>query len=47
MLNDLMIMFMSMSLIFLALKLLTNHNWDLKFDSENKFIFYKCTHNGE
>jgi hypothetical protein len=30
MLNDLMIMFMSLSLILLALRLLTTHNWDLK-----------------
>jgi hypothetical protein len=30
MLNDLMIMFMSLSLILLALRLLIAHNWDLK-----------------
>jgi hypothetical protein len=30
MLNDLMGMFMSLSLILLALRLLTTHNWDLK-----------------
>jgi hypothetical protein len=48
MLNDLMIMFMSLFLILSALRLLTTHNWDLKnFDSENKFVFHKCTHNGE
>jgi hypothetical protein len=29
-LNDLMIIFMSLSLILLALRLLTAHNWDLK-----------------
>jgi hypothetical protein len=29
-LNDLMVMFMSMSLILLALRLLTAHNWDIK-----------------
>jgi hypothetical protein len=28
--NDLMIMFMSLSLILLALRLLITHNWDLK-----------------
>jgi hypothetical protein len=30
MLNNLMIMFMSLSLILLALRLLTTYNWDLK-----------------
>jgi mannose/fructose/N-acetylgalactosamine-specific phosphotransferase system component IID len=30
MLNDLMIMFISLSLILLVLRLLTAHNWDLK-----------------
>jgi hypothetical protein len=30
MLNDLMVMFMNLSLILLTLRLLTTHNWDLK-----------------
>jgi hypothetical protein len=43
-----MIMFMSMSLMLLALRFLIAHNWDIKkFDSENKLIFLKCTNNGQ
>jgi hypothetical protein len=45
MLNDLMIMFMSLSLILLALSLLTAHNWDIK--SLILKINLLCTHNGE
>jgi hypothetical protein len=42
-LNNSIIVFMSLSLILLALRLLISQ----KFNSENKFVFYKCTYNDE
>jgi hypothetical protein len=44
MLNDLMIMFMSLSLILLALRLLTAHNWDLKSLILKTSLFFISVH---